>query len=351
MSLFKQNKLRILGASIILILLLLPGITLAEHALNIVIQKMAATETIEPTEKPQELGEPIIADSAADIEQRLNDANLSLSNDSIQEQELYGNRLVFIDSNTQELKSFNLKTRETINISKSTNYKEQLAIFKNKAIWTELNEIWAYDFKDSSMKKISNQQGDLSDIYGDLVVYRGLEQPGIYLYNFKTEKTETITQMPNGIYSVPSIWKDIIAWADESDGYLNAYYHDIKQNKTTKITNFSEERYVGYPTATENSIIYPFVDDNENKLLMEYDIKKGETKALQDLNKGIFKVTVDKFNGGRVSYRHTNHETVIVDLENKELKVHPTVENKAVYGGVIIGTETNAPKFKVQRNH
>lgn len=69
--------------------------------------------------------------------------------------------------------------------------------------------------------------------------YRGGQADEIWIYNFKTKKTEAITN--NDAQDIIPMWyKEKIFYLSDRDGRMNIYVYNTKTKETRKVTNFQE---------------------------------------------------------------------------------------------------------------
>lgn len=84
--------------------------------------------------------------------------------------------------------------------------------------------------------------------------YRGGQADEIWIYDFKTTKTEAITS--NDAQDIIPMWyKDKIYYLSDRDGRMNLYVYSIKTKETKKITNF--EKYdIKFPSLGNGEITF-----------------------------------------------------------------------------------------------
>lgn len=84
--------------------------------------------------------------------------------------------------------------------------------------------------------------------------YRGGQADEIWIYDFKTKKTEAITSN-NAQDIIPMWYKDKIYYLSDRDGRMNIYVYDTRTKETKKITNF--DKYdVKFPSLGKGEITF-----------------------------------------------------------------------------------------------
>ncbi len=84
--------------------------------------------------------------------------------------------------------------------------------------------------------------------------YRGGQADEIWIYDFKTKKTESITA--NDVQDIIPMWyKDKIYFLSDRDGRMNIYVYNTKTKETKKITNF-DKFDVKFPSLGKGEITF-----------------------------------------------------------------------------------------------
>lgn len=270
-----------------------------------------------------------------------------------EDQTIYDKWLAVVDAKDKTLYLFNTDSGDRIIVSNTPGYKKELRLFKNNLIWEESEDIWAYSIKDKTLDNITNTphiSEEYPDIYGNLVIYRG-ETKDIYSYDLIKKEQKNLSQVSEGWRSKPSIWKDTVAWLDDTDGSRNVFVYDLKTGIKQKITNYTDNRYVGDPRVVEKGVVFSYMDHSEKTQLMLYNSKNGNMRQMPYLPGGKFELDVDKFDGGSLVWKKDDEKTVLLDVYTEEHVQLEEMEKPTIYDDKVIGYNAkDKEKVKVRKN-
>ncbi|MDA8234384.1 MAG: hypothetical protein M0Z31_06160, partial [Clostridia bacterium] len=160
-----------------------------------------------------------------------------------------------------------------------------------------------------------------------------------------------ITQQPIEWRTEPSIWKNIVAWADTSDDIQNVYIYDLKNAIKKKITNYTSDMKISNVLVTDGWVVHSYFNTvDSTKQFIAYNLKTGKIQKLPHLPGTKTRIKVDKFDGGSLVWKRTdNQQVVIYDLNSNEAEEMGMFENTTLFEKTIIGYDDGDKKIKVKK--